>query len=110
MALDVYTPIGGTVALAVGTATARAALPDPRIGTEDRSLRILNAGDDTAFVAFGGSTVAAAVPVDGAPANGIPIPPSHAPEPFRIPPDATHLAAICRSGSATLYITLGRGL
>ncbi len=105
-----FAPYGATVALAAGTASARVALTDTAAGTGERTVRVLNAGPETAFVAFGHAAATAAVPVAGAPAAGIPVPAGGGAEPFRIPADATHMAAVCASGTATLYVTVGQGL
>jgi hypothetical protein len=106
---DLFTPVAATVRLDVTTDPASIALPDPKIGAVERTIRVLNAGDQTVFLAFGGPEVTAAAPGPGAPANGLPVPPGHSPEAFRIPADATHAAALTEAGTALLYLTLGMG-
>jgi len=110
MNLDVFTPVTNTIVLAATTSPATIALADPRTGADERVVRLVNAGSSTVFVAFGDLTATAAVPTAGAPASGFPVLAGQGPEPFRIPATATHVSAVCASGAATLYVTVGRGL
>lgn len=107
---DCFTIIGDTVAIA-GTTTASAAVPltDPKLGSTERNLRLLNEGPDLAFFALGGSTITAAIPVNGAPANGVPLPKGEYSEPFRITAGVTHASVVTASGTAVVYFTSGKG-
>ncbi len=99
MDIDLFSPIGSTVNLAVTTSSGRVALTTVKSSS---SVRVYNAGAATAFVQFGDSTVAAAT------ATSIPIP-SGAIEVFGIGEAITHVAGITASGTATLYCTSGLG-
>lgn len=99
-----FQPDGNTVMLGVGDTSVSVALP-----TTKGVLRIFCDGDVAAFVAFGSADVTAVIPTEGSPSDGMPIGPGR--ETGVTPPaGATHIAAICVSGSADLYITPGAGV
>lgn len=89
-----FTPVS-TVSLAVTTTTGRVAT----VG-DASTIRLYNAGNATAFVKFGSSTVTAATTDMPIPAGVI--------EMFRTG-TLTHVAAITSGGTTTLYITSGEG-
>jgi hypothetical protein len=96
---------GATVSLAAGASSTPVALEGLPAGQVQ--VRIHNAGTEVAFVAFGGSDVAAQSGAD------LPLPAGIVEvltldNPQRDP--ITHAAAITASGSATLYFTPGQGL
>lgn len=64
-------------------------------------IRVYNAGGSLAFLRTG-------IGAQTAVTTDIPIPPGVV-EVFSVPANHTHAAAICASGSATLYITAGKG-
>lgn len=70
---------------------------------------IYNAGPNDCFLAWSASsTLTAAIPAAGTPANGVPIP-AGAIMTLSFPPNA-YFAAVCASTkTATLYITPGEG-
>ncbi len=69
---------------------------------------VQNAGTKNAFLAWGASDIAAVIPTDGTPANGILIQPG-AIIVMGFPPN-TYFAAICPgSDSTTIYLTPGEG-
>jgi hypothetical protein len=93
-----------TKALAVTNSSANAQLP---ANTRQVMLTtILN--DAMIFVEFGGTSVSAVVP-SGSMLGGTPINGGDA-QMFSVPPNATYVAAITSTGTATLYITPGEGL
>lgn len=61
---------------------------------------MINLSDSQAYVRFGTSSVTASV-------NGMPIPPNSSVE-MHVPTDATHLAAVTKSGTAEIEISYGR--
>lgn len=85
--------------ISVTTTSAATALGDP--GTD---IRLINVGAEGVFCALGDSTVVATAGDGG----GFYLPPSSNPEPFRFK-DATHIAMITSSGTATVYLTVGDG-
>ena len=93
-------PPAGTVNLSATTASSRVAF----ISTSGYagSMYVQNFGSVTVFVETGSSTVTAAV------ATGFPIPAGGG-RLIRARNNDTHLAAITATGSATVYITPGRG-
>jgi hypothetical protein len=101
-----FSPLAGaTVTLAAAATSSSVALPGPPSGSFQ--VRIHNAGSATAFVRFGGAETAASAGAD------LPVPPGAVEvltldNPARDP--VTHAAAITETGSATLYVTPGRGL
>jgi hypothetical protein len=103
--LQPFTPYAAsTQALAVTNATANVGLP---ANTKQVMLQTV-IGDSICFVEFGGSTVTAAVP-SGATLGGTPIN-GGATHVFSVPINATKIAAITASGTATLYITPAEGI
>ena len=89
----------GSTSLAVTAASGSVAIP----GAAPTEVRLsIPATDSAAFIEFGTSTITAAT------ATGMRIAPG-AVEVFRVPLNATHIAAITASGTATLYITSGEG-
>jgi hypothetical protein len=109
MQVDNFSQTANTVAVNASAVSSSVPLADSKTGSDDRDYRIRNTGTVDVFIVFGGSDVAAVIPAVGSPANGIPIGAGHT-EAFRAPAGNTHLAAITASGTATLYITTGRGL
>lgn len=89
-----------SVHLAVGTSSGNVALNSPSGGN---TVRLSTpAGTDECFIAFGSSTVtAAAATAVHFPAGTI--------EVVTIPAGTTHVAAICASGSTTLYAVRSNG-
>jgi hypothetical protein len=87
-----------TASLAVTTSSDRVAIT----GNPTQVRLRTNGADAVAFITFGDSTVTAAT------ATGIPLGPG-AIEVFSVPLNATHIAAITASGTATLYVTPGEG-
>ena len=102
MPLDLFSPIGATVSLAVTSTTGSVALTSVGTAPVTKSVRIYNAGTATAFFTFGISDVVAVA------ATSMPIP-SGGIETFELGPNVTHAAAITSSGTATAYFTVGRG-
>lgn len=99
--MQAFSPTGATVSLAVTTTTGSVALTAPG-GSGGSDVRLYNAGGSLVFVAFGSSTVQAAV-------TSLPLPAGQT-EVFSVGPGSTHVAAITASGTATLYATTGRGV
>lgn len=89
---------GNTVNLSVGLTSSRVAVTRPTIGIQ--SIRVLNAGSNTIFIAIGDSTVTAAT------TTSMPILP-YSVETFMFPNEATNVAAIAASTGNTMYITTG---
>lgn len=98
-----------TAALSV-TSTSTSAPIQVKGALNNATQRLLyNAGPNDCFLAWGPtSTLTAAIPVAGTPANGTPIP-SGAILALSFPPNA-YFAAVCATAqTATLYITPGEG-
>lgn len=89
----IFQPIAST-SLGVGTSSARTAIP-----AQTGMVRVIADGQKV-FLRFGDSTVTATTSDMMVPAN--------MPEGFRTM-SATHVAAVCQSGTATLSITAGEG-
>lgn len=103
-----FSPVGNTQRLDITTTQERFALAGLGLmigGT----ARLYVDGTDLVFIAFGDSTVAAAVPADNAGATGMPIGAGRETG-VTIPGGATHLSVICASGSAKVYVTAGAGI
>jgi hypothetical protein len=96
-----FTPLGVTVAISVTTTTASGEITTMN-DASGKDLRIYNAGSATAFLDFGSSGIVATT-------ADMPVP-SGAVEVISVGPGVTHVAAITASGTATLYITAGRGI
>jgi hypothetical protein len=92
-----FTP-GATVSLAVTTTTGNVALTG-----NGEQLELTNAGTATVFVALGGTSVTAAV-------TDYPVLTGSSKLITRNPDSHTRIAGITAAGTATLYITVGRGL
>lgn len=93
---SLFTP-GATVNIAATTTTGRVALPT----TGAAQVAVVNDGATTAFVKFGNSTVEATTsdtPILAGSVRG-----------FTVPSNATHVAAIMSSSTATVYFTMGDG-
>jgi hypothetical protein len=100
-----FTPYAAaTQALAVTNASARVALPS---STRQVMLTTI-ANDALCFIEFGGSGVTAVVPAGGT-LGGTPLNGGDA-QLFSVPINATYVAAIASSGTATLYITPAEGI
>lgn len=95
--LKTFMPNGAdTVAIAATTASARVALDQ-----YSNAVRVVNAGAADAFLHFGDSTVTATtakMPIRAGATETL------------TKGAATHVAAICASGSTTMYFTSGEGL
>lgn len=96
--------VAATQALSVSNASSRVALP----ANTRQVLLTTIANDALCFVEFGGSAVVAVVPSGGT-LGGTPINGGDA-QMFSVPINATYLAAITASGTASLYITPGEGI
>ncbi len=109
MRLDLFSPIGKTVAMSISTSSESDPFTPPAMpGAMGNAVRIFNAGPNTVFVNFGPSSVVAAIPVENTPADGKPIPSGM----VEIWPKGvhTHIAGICGSSeSAVIYMTIGDG-
>lgn len=92
----------GTVSLAATTTSSNVALLGVGAGSEYQ-LRIFNAGPATAFIARGDANTVTAT------TGGYPVPPG-AIEVITCPASIAYVAAICASGSATLYLSTGEGV
>ncbi|WWT39902.1 hypothetical protein [Microcystis phage Mwe-JY08] len=106
--MQVFAPAGNTVAINVGTTSARKALTDLGYDEVGNEVRVANPGDAVIFVAFGDAFVVAVAPTDATANNGLPIMPGSV-EAFRLPGSVTHAAAIMATGSGILYFTSGVG-
>jgi len=103
--LQPFTPYAAsTQALSVSSASARVALP---LSTRQVMITTI-VNDPMCFVEFGTSGVTAVVPSGGT-VGATPVNGGDA-QMFSVPLNATHVAAITASGTATLYITPGEGL
>ena len=95
LGIAVFQPSDAPVNLTVTTASARTALPLASV------VRLGNASDSAISVRFGtGTVIAATTDMDIMPGTA---------EVFRVPANATHIAAIVASNTATLKITPGDG-
>jgi hypothetical protein len=99
---------GNTEAFAVTITTGRMGL-DGSTAQEGKVVRIFNDGTVPVFVAPGGSTVNAVIPVSGGATGAMPIAPGRETG-FTLAGGQTHLAFITASGTATVYVTQGRGI
>ena len=100
MPLELFTPIGSTVALTVTGTTSSGTLTPP-VSTQGYSVRLYNAGTVTAFFKFGVAGITAATTDTPLPAGGV--------EVFEVSPTTTTIAAINSGTSGTLYATAGKG-
>lgn len=104
--INAFYPVGATVSISATTSSDSVALTayDKSVGT----VVVYNAGDALAFIEFGDSNVAAAVtnyPVAPGSTQTFGVGETHTGT-SDLP---THIAAITASGTATVYITSGRG-
>jgi hypothetical protein len=100
-----FTPYAAaTQALAVTNSSARIALPS----TTRQVMLTTVASDSICFFEFGGSGVVAVVPSGGT-LGGTPLNGGDA-QLFSVPINATYVAAITPTGTATLYITPAEGI
>ncbi len=99
---------GNTEALAVTSSSARMAL-DESAAQAGSVVRIYVDGSVPVFVAPGGSSVTASIATTGTAANGMPLCPGRETG-FTLAGGQTHLAFITSSGTATVYVTQGRGI
>lgn len=98
--VDPFKPqTAGTVTISATTTSAATAL----VSSGRTQVLVYNAGSSTVFLEFGTSAVAAVV------ASGLPVP-SGAILVLSVDPTVTHVAAITGSGTATVYVTVGRGI
>jgi len=88
-----------TVTLAATATTGRVQIQTAAGGTQ--AVRVYNAGTGAVFVACGDVTVVATV------AAGLPVAPGSVEV---LGCNATHIAGITGTGTATLYVTAGTGL
>lgn len=98
-----FDPIHPTSNLAVTDVSDNVEMPRPEKAGTERSIRVVNTGDELAFVRFGDETVSADE------TTGMPIP-AGVVEVFQMDTNHTHAAGITASGTTTLYFTRGRGL
>lgn len=103
MAISAFAPSGNGSLLSAGTSSSRTPF---NAGIGARQVRIHNAGNVTAFVAFGGSGITATVPAGDKDGNAFPIP-AGAVEVLVC--GQSYAAAITASGTAALYLTPGEG-
>ena len=100
-----FTPIspGGTYILAVTNVSATAfTLP-----AKPTTIRIFNAGTNTAFIEIGG--VVATIPVGGTPGS-MPLAPGAGTIPLLLEKgQSTTISVISSVGTTTLYVTIGHG-
>jgi len=98
-----FTPAANSVPIAVGAASASAKLADTSGLTQ---LRIFNEGTATAWVKFGGATVAASTATDyPVPAGSVEVItiPSYLSGPI-------YVAAIAAAATGNIWFTLGMGV
>lgn len=96
-----FSPIGATVNVTVGAASANVALTKAGAGTT--TIRLANLGTVISFVEFGTSssvaaTLAASMPI---PINGVVY--------VDVGPSITHMAAISTGAGSVVYATAGLG-
>lgn len=109
--MDAFAPrSASTVKLAAFTTTDRVRFRASGVGLIG-SVRVLNAGSVSVFVAFGDSSVTATLPAgtNASPTAGSMAIPAGAVETFSLRGGA-YIAGITASGTADLYITPGEGL
>jgi hypothetical protein len=103
--LTAFLPQGNTTVIAVTTTASTGQQPsDGNI----QGVLITNIGTVTAFVAFGGSDVSAAIPTTSTPGSGFPILPNTA-QTFSVRPDF-YVSAVTSAGTCSLYATPGAGV
>ncbi len=94
-----FSPNLTTQALAVGTAATNITSD-----AASSSVRLVNVGSNTVFVAFGATAV---IPVNGTPASAFPLLPNTS-ESFELA-GGTEISAISSASGNTLYVTSGYG-
>lgn len=94
-----FSPIGTTKNITAAATTSSVALP---VFTESRTVRVYNGTNVVVFIAFGTSTIEAAV------ATSMPLGPG-ATEFLEVGPAVTHVAGITSAGGGTVYFTEGKG-
>lgn len=104
MSTDVRTfrPLAATQTIAATTTSASLTLNGPG---GSRAVRIYNAGTSTVFL----NMIANGTPSVATDTAGLPIP-SGGIETFSVSQDIVAIGAICTSGTATVYVTVGEGL
>lgn len=103
-----FSSSANTGMLSVGTSSTSVALPIPAaLSAWSNQVLVVNAGANPVFVAFGGSSVTAAIPVAGTPANGVPVP-AGASQVFTVS-GAVKIAAIAATGTNSVYFVAGVG-
>lgn len=103
-----FSPVGTTQRRDITTTAERFALAGLGLMVGG-TARLFVDGTDLVFIAFGDSLIDAAVPADNAGATGMPIAAGRETG-VTVPSGATHLSAICASGSAKVYVTSGSGI
>lgn len=99
---------GNTYRLDLSTTSDSLAIPDMNL-PEGKTVRVYVEGTGPAFIAFGPSTVTAAIAAADGNANGIPLAGGRE-SGFTVRNGATHIAGITATGTASLYITVGDGI
>lgn len=94
-----FNPIGNTVNVAASTSTGNVT-----IGTVGNQVRVLNASNSIAFIAFSSAAAGATASTS----TSTPVLPNSA-ETFTVDPAANSAAAILASGTGTVYFTRGEG-
>ncbi len=102
-----WTPTGGAVSLAASSTSANVALPTG-IGSLTPSVKVCNTSSQAAYVAFGGSTVTAYSSTSGANLAGSYVAGGLC-ELLAPPTNATYIAAVTSTSTATLIIEVGSG-
>ncbi len=87
--------------------STRVAFPTVSNGSFATDIMVSNAGSVDVWVALGNSTVTAAIPTTGSPANGIRLPAG--PVMTLSKGSATHIAGLTSSSTANLYVSQGYG-
>lgn len=101
--MNLFTPTGSTVNLAVTSTTGNVAL-GTLPSTGGGNIMVTNTGTAMVFIEFGGaSTIEAAVATSSPVLAGSQVV-------FAIGPAVTHFAAITGTGTATVYATPGQGV
>lgn len=110
MNLDAFTPQGNTVAItSAAGATTAVQVQGGQSNPNCQTYLFQNVGAVTVFVAMGStSAVTASAPVNGTPANGVPIQPGGAPVMLKGPPNAW-VSTFSTATTSTVYITPGEG-
>lgn len=103
-----FSPSANTGLLSVGTSSSSASLPLPGTLTSWKNqVLVVNTGANPVFIAFGGSSITAAIPIAGTPANGFPVPAGGS-QVFTLN-GASKIAGIASTGTNAVYFTAGVG-